>query len=148
VTTGWVSSVRRQGRVVVWSVVVWGLSIAAFGVARNLPIALALLAVAGAADVISNVFRNTILQATLPDGLRGRVTAFKVALSGGGPRLGDAESGAVAAVTTPTISIVSGGVASAAGALLIAWRGRAIWDQSTDVELPQPPPVVDEPTPA
>jgi hypothetical protein len=65
-------------------------------------------------------------------------------MSGGGPRLGDAESGAVAALTTPTLSIVSGGVASIAGAALIAWRGRAIWEQST--AAPQPP--LDEPHPA
>jgi MFS family permease len=131
VTTGWVSAVRRQGRVVVCAVVLWGAAIVAFGMTGDIAVAVVLLALAGAADVISNVFRNTILQATVPDGLRGRVTAFKVAMSGGGPRLGDAESGAVAALTTPTISIVSGGLASIAGAVLIAWRGRAIWNQST-----------------
>jgi predicted MFS family arabinose efflux permease len=148
VTTGWVSAVRRQGRVVVCAVVLWGAAIVAFGLTRNVAVALLLLALAGAADVISNVFRNTILQATVPDGLRGRLTAFKVALSGGGPRLGDAESGAVAAVTTPSISIVSGGLASIVGAALIAWRGRAIWNQSTETEVQTSPPLLDEPTAA
>ncbi|HSK96582.1 MAG TPA: MFS transporter [Euzebyales bacterium] len=147
VTTGWVSAVRRQGRIVVCAVVLWGAAIVGFGLTRNLAVAVVLLALAGAADVISNVFRNTILQATLPDSLRGRVTAFKVAMSGGGPRLGDAESGAVAALTTPTISIVSGGLASIAGAALIGWWGRALWDQSTEVPPPAPP-LVDEPTAA
>jgi len=149
VTTGWVSAVRRQGRVVVCAVVLWGAAIVAFGLTRNVAVALVLLALAGAADVISNVFRNTVLQTSVPDGLRGRLTAFKVAMSGGGPRLGDAESGAVAALTTPTISIVSGGLASIAGAALIAWRGRAIWNQSTEAELPPPPPpLLEEPTAA
>jgi len=146
VTTGWVSAVRRQGRVVVCAVVLWGAAIVGFGLTRNLAVAVGLLALAGAADVISNVFRNTILQAAVPDGLRGRVTAFKVAMSGGGPRLGDAESGAVATLTTPTISIVSGGLFSIAGAALIAWRGRALWDQSTGAPAPLPPPLLDEPT--
>ena len=131
-TTGWVSRVRRQGRAVVIAVTIWGLAIAAFGLTRQLPLALGLLAVAGAADVVSNVFRTTILQMVVPDGLRGRISAFKSALTGGGPRLGDAEAGAVAALTSPTFSVVSGGVASIIGTALIAWRGRELWDQRTD----------------
>jgi hypothetical protein len=129
-TTGWVSTVERQGRVVVLGVSVWGLAIVGFGVTRSIPVALALLAVAGAGDVVSNVFRNAILQAALPDELRGRITAFKVALSGGGPRLGDAEAGAVASLTTPTVSVVSG-LISVLGALAIAWRSQALWQQTT-----------------
>lgn len=140
-TTGWVSAVKRQGRVVVYAVVGWGLAIAAFGLTRNLWVAMALLAVAGASDVISNVFRNTILQTAVPDGLRGRLTAFKVALSGGGPRLGDAESGAVASLTSPAFSVVSGGLASVLGTAFIAWRGREIWDQTTDI--PTEPTIID-----
>jgi MFS family permease len=131
-TTGWVSTVQRQGRVVVLGVTVWGLAIVGFGVTRSIPVALALLAVAGAGDVVSNVFRNAILQTAVPDELRGRITAFKVALSGGGPRLGDAEAGAVASLTTPTISVVTGGLVSALGALAIARYGRALWEQTTD----------------
>jgi MFS family permease len=134
-TTGWVSTVERQGRVVILGVSVWGLAIVGFGVTRSIPVALALLAVAGVGDVISNVFRNAILQTAVPDELRGRITAFKVALSGGGPRLGDAEAGAVASLTTPTLSVVSGGVVSVLGALAIAWRGRALWEQATASDL-------------
>lgn len=138
-TTGWVSSVRRQGRVVVCAVGVYGLAIVGFGFTRTLVTAMAFLAVAGAADVVSNVFRNAILQMAVPDELRGRISAFKVALSGGGPRLGDAESGAVAELTTPTFSVVSGGLASIAGTLLVAVRGRALWEQSTLTSLPPEP---------
>jgi MFS family permease len=135
VTTGWISAVRRQGRAVVYAVCMWGLAIVGFGLTRNLAVALLLLAVAGAGDVISNVFRNTIIQLEVPDELRGRITSFKVALSSGAPRLGDAEAGAVAAITTPAISVVSGGLASVVAAILFAWRGRAIWDQ----KLSDPP---------
>ncbi|MPZ72618.1 MAG: MFS transporter [Nitriliruptorales bacterium] len=144
-TTGWVSAVRRQGRVVVCAVCGWGLAIAAFGLTRILWLSLLLLALAGAADVISNVFRNTILQLAVPDGLRGRMTAFKVALSGGGPRLGDAESGAVAALTTPAFSVVSGGLASLVGTLAIAWFGRAIWEQEAIVDEGDVKRILDEP---
>lgn len=135
-TTGWVSLVKRQGRVIVLSVIAWGLSIAAFGLTRSLGPALVLLAVAGASDVISNVFRATVLQLSLPDSVRGRVTAIKVMLSGAGPRLGDAEAGAVASLTTPTFSVISGGLASAVGAVLIAWRGRTLWGQSASDPTP------------
>ena len=131
-TTGWVSAVRRQGRVVVIAVTVWGLAIVGFGLTRNLALALAFLAVAGAGDIISNVFRQTILQLDLPDSIRGRISAFKTVITAAGPRIGDVEAGAVAALTTPTFSIVSGGLASVVGAWLIAWRGRALWNQDAD----------------
>jgi MFS family permease len=128
-TTGWISMVSRQGRIVVIAIIVWGAAIAGFGFTRHLVPALILLALAGMADVVSNVFRSTILQTAVPDGLRGRITAFKGALSGGGPRLGDAEAGAVASATTTEFSIVSGGFASLFGAVLIAYLGRDIWHQ-------------------
>jgi ENTS family enterobactin (siderophore) exporter len=135
-TAGWIAMVSRQGRVVVIAIVIWGAAIAAFGFSRHLVPALVLLAVAGMADVVSNVFRSTILQTAVPDGMRGRITAFKGALSGGGPRLGDAEAGAVASATTPVFSIVSGGFASLLGAVLIAYVGRDIWWQK-DGQLPR-----------
>jgi MFS family permease len=120
ITTGWVSSVRRPGRAVVIAVVVWGAAIAAFGLSSWLPLALLLLAIAGGADVISAVFRGTILQVTVPDRLRGRLSAINIAVVTGGPRLGDAEAGAVAALTTPQFSVVSGGVMCVGGALVLA----------------------------
>jgi MFS family permease len=88
----------------------------------GMPRALLLLAVAGAADVVSAVFRNTILQLTVPDGLRGRLAAIHIGVVTGGPRLGDAEAGAVAAVAGPRFSVVSGGLACLVGVALIAWR--------------------------
>jgi len=117
--TGWVGGVRRQGRVVVVSVLLWGAAIAGFGLVPWLPLALLLLAVAGAADVVSAVFRNTILQISVPDGLRGRLSSIHIAVVTGGPALGDAEAGAVAALTTPRTSVVSGGLACMLGVLLL-----------------------------
>jgi predicted MFS family arabinose efflux permease len=120
VTTGWVHRVRRQGRAVIVAVVVWGAAITCFGLARWLPAALVLLAVAGWADVISAVFRNTILQLNVPDALRGRLMGVQMAVVTGGPRIGDAEAGAVAAAFSPVTSVISGGLACIGGALLLA----------------------------
>jgi MFS family permease len=121
-TSGWVGRVRRQGLAVVVAVLVWGTSIACFGVAHWLPLALLLLAVAGCADVFSAVFRNTIIQFAGPEGMRGRLMGVQMAVVAGGPRLGDLEAGAVANAFGDTVSVVSGGLACIAGALLLAWR--------------------------
>jgi MFS family permease len=136
-TSGWVGVVNRQGRAVVISVLCWGFAIAGFGVVRTLPLSLLLLAVAGGSDVVSNIFRQTILQARLPDHLRGRVTAFKGALSGSASPLGDAEAGGVASATTPAFAVVSGGLASVVGALVIAVVGGGhLWRQRKDAGTP------------
>jgi MFS family permease len=119
-TSGWVSRVRRPGLAVTGAVLVWGLSIAGFGVSRWLPLALLLLAVAGWADVLSAVFRNTIIQFAGPDGMRGRLMGVQMAVVAGGPRIGDLEAGSVADAFGNTFSVVSGGLACVAGALLIA----------------------------
>src|SRR5580698_3438560 len=119
-TTGWVSRVRRQGLAVIVAVLIWGVAITCFGLVSWLPGALALLAVAGWADVISAVFRNTIIQLAVPDALRGRLSGLQIAVVAGGPRVGDLESGAVAAAFGDTVSVVSGGLACIAGALALA----------------------------
>ena len=119
-TTGWVSGVRRQGRAVLVAVAAWGAAIALFGLVSWLPLALFFLAVAGASDVISAVFRNTILQLSVPDRLRGRLSAIHIAVVTGGPRLGDAEAGAVAALAGTRVSVVSGGLVCMAGVAVLA----------------------------
>jgi MFS family permease len=119
-TTGWVVGVRRQGLAVTIAVITWGAAIAGFGFVSWLPGALVLLAVAGWADVISAVFRSTILQLATPDELRGRLNAVQTGVVAGGPRLGDLEAGAVATAFTNEISIVSGGLICIVGALALA----------------------------
>jgi MFS family permease len=120
VTTGWVHRVRRQGRAVILAVIIWGAAIACFGLSHWLPVALALLAVAGWADVVSAVFRGTIIQLAAPDALRGRLMGLQMAVVTAGPRIGDAESGAVASAFGATASVVSGGLACIGGALILA----------------------------
>jgi MFS family permease len=119
-TSGWVSRVRRQGMAVIVSVVIWGLSMVGFGLAGSVPVAVGFLALAGLADVVSAVFRTTILQLSVPDSLRGRLSGVNNAVVSGGPRLGDVEAGVVASLTSVQFSVVSGGVACVLGALAIA----------------------------
>jgi len=124
-TSGWVPRVRRQGRAVSIAVICWGLGIAIFGLSRSLWLALAMLAFAGAADVVSAIFRQSIIQLSVPDVLRGRLASIHTIASGGGPRLGDLEAGVVAQVTSVPFSVVSGGVACAVAALALSrWSPR------------------------
>ena len=119
--SGWVGGVRRQGLAVIVSVVSWGAAIVAFGLVPpdRFPLALVLLAAAGWADVISAVFRNTILQLVAPDAMRGRLSALHIAVVTSGPRLGDVEAGAVAAATSVRFAVVSGGLACIAGVAVL-----------------------------
>jgi len=120
-SSGWTHRVRRQGDAVIVAVAGWGVAIVLFGLSgSNLPFALAMLAVAGWSDVISAIFRSTILQVTAPDRLRGRLSGIHILVVTGGPRLGDFEAGLVAAWFTPTISVVSGGLACILGAGIVA----------------------------
>ncbi len=111
VFSGPLGRVRWQGRAIVISIVVWGAAIAAFGGVRWLPLALVFLAIAGAADNVSAVFRSTILQAATPDEYRGRLQGVFTVVVAGGPRLGDVEAGTVAVVFGETVSVISGGIA-------------------------------------
>jgi MFS family permease len=118
---GWTKRIRRQGRAVIWAVAAWGCAIAAFGlVGMNLSLGLLFLVLAGAADGVSAIFRSTIMQVTTPDRLRGRMSQVYTLVVNGGPRLGDFESGLVAAWFTPTFSVLSGGIACVVGAGVIA----------------------------
>jgi predicted MFS family arabinose efflux permease len=125
--TGRVGRVSRAGAWVTVCVVIWGAAITAFGLVRWLPAALALLVVAGAADVVSSVFRMMIVQQTTPDALQGRVNSLVFVGIQGGPRLGDAEAGAVASLAGPQVAAWSGGVLSAVTAVVTCWAIPQFW---------------------
>ena len=129
-TAGWLEHARRLGRIVIAAVVVWGAAIAAAGLFSTIAPALALFALAGAADSVSAVCRTTINQTVTPDALRGRMSSVFMLVVRSGPRLGDLESGAVASLTTPQISVVSGGLACIGGvaAILLAFPALAAYD--------------------
>ena len=109
--SGWLPRIRRQGLAVVVAIVVWGVAMVGFGVAGGLArrprrallwVALAFLAVGGAADMVSAAFRSTILQQAASDDLRGRLQGVFTVVVAGGPRLADAVHGAAAAVVGTT----------------------------------------------
>ncbi len=117
---GAIARVHRHGLGVVLAIAVWGLAITLFGLTSTLWLGLALLAVAGAADTVSAVYRSTILQVATPPGMQGRLQAVFIVVVVGGPRLGDLEAGAVATAFSPRLSVVSGGLACLAGIGLLA----------------------------
>jgi MFS transporter, ENTS family, enterobactin (siderophore) exporter len=118
-TSGWTGHLRRPGLVVIVAGIIWGGSIAAFGLVPSLPIALFFLALAGMGDLISEVLRNTLLQTYTPDQLRGRVSSLYLAQVTTAPALGNVEAGGVARLVSPVFSVVSGGLACVAGAILL-----------------------------
>jgi MFS family permease len=118
--SGWATRMRRQGIGVLVAASLWGVAIAAFGFANALWLALALLAIAGAADFVSAVLRGAITLAATPDAMRGRVTGIEFTQVASAPSLGNVEAGALASVTSVRFSVVSGGVACVAGTLLLA----------------------------
>jgi MFS family permease len=127
---GWLARARRIGRITIAMVLVWGAAIAAAGLASSLALAAILLAVAGGADSISAVCRTTIAQLVTPEEMRGRMMAVYGLVVTGGVRLGDIESGAVAAVTSPRFAVVSGGLACLAGVgiVVVAFPALARFD--------------------
>ena len=118
--SGWTGSVRRQGLVVVVAATCWGLALVAFGFATALWLALFFLALAGAADMVSAVFRSTILFAASPEGMRGRMSGIELAQVVSAPTVGNLEAGVVASLSSVRVSIVSGGVACVAGTIAVA----------------------------
>jgi len=118
-SSGWTGRVRRPGIVVIVAGMAWGLAIVAFGLAPSLPVAMVFLALAGMADMISEILRNTLLQVYAPDELRGRLSGLYLAQVSTAPALGNTEAGIVAQLFSVTASVVSGGLACVGGALLL-----------------------------
>jgi MFS family permease len=119
-TSGWIGRVRRQGLVLVLAVVGWGVAVALSGLALKLWLVVALLALAGSADLVSAVLRQSILQVYAPDRMRGRLQGVNTVVIAGGPRLGDLRAGAGAAAFGVSAAWVGGGVAAAVLAVLLA----------------------------
>jgi hypothetical protein len=119
-SSGWVRRVQRRGIAVLAAVAAWGTAITMAGLALfSFPLTLFCLAVAGAADVVSAVFRGSMMLEETPDELLGRVNGLNLMVVAGGPRLGDVEAGLVAQLIGPGDSVVVGGIACLAGTLIV-----------------------------
>jgi MFS family permease len=129
VLSGWVSRVERQGLAVIVAILVWGFAMIGFGVAALLApsapsvfllIAVTMLAIGGAADMISAAFRTAMLQSAASDDVRGRLQGIFIVVVAGGPRVADVLHGATAAVTGAAVAAAGGGVLVVIGTVLAA----------------------------
>jgi MFS family permease len=117
-TSGWSRRVHRHGMGVLVGATVWGLAIIGFGVVPGLAAALVFLALAGAGDSMSGLFRQVIWNQTIPDSLRGRLASIELLSYSIGPTLGNFESGVVASLFSVRFSVTSGGILCVIGCLL------------------------------
>jgi MFS family permease len=119
---GWMSRVHRHGVAVLVAIAGWSVAIIGFGLSPVLWLALIFLALAGAADLISAVFRTSILQSAAPDEMRGRLFGLNIVVVTGGPRLADVRAGAAAVLFSPTVAVVGGGLSCLVALVLLAMR--------------------------
>ena len=139
--SGPIGRIRQQGAAIIAAIAVWGLAMMGFGLSHVLIVGLICLAVAGAADLVSAVHRSTILQLAAPDEMRGRLYGVFIIVVTGGPRLGDAEAGGMAALTNVTISAWSGGLFCLIGlAALVAFVPTFARYSITQPSEPEAPP--------
>jgi MFS family permease len=108
--SGWTGRVRRHGRAIALAAAAWGLAITGLGLAPDIGAALAFLVLAGCADMLSGIFRDTLWNQTVPDALRGRMAGVELLSYGLGPSAGQVRAGGVASLTTPAFSAWSGGL--------------------------------------
>jgi MFS family permease len=131
VTSGWTRSVRHHGRAIAFAAGSWGVAIVVFGFARSLWLALLGLAAAGAADMISGLFRSTLWNQTIPASMRGRLAGIEMISYTSGPALGNLEAGVVGSLAGVRASVVSGGILCVIGTAVLSallpqlWRYRA-----------------------
>lgn len=112
--------IERTGRALLLAVLVYGIATIAFGLSRSYPLSLAVYMLIGAADQVSVVARQQTIQLATPDDLRGRVSSVNSLFIGASNRLGAVESGFVAAATSATFAVVSGGIGTLGVVALVA----------------------------
>jgi len=146
--SGWTRHVHRHGRAVALAAAGWGVAIVGFGFADALWLALVCLAVAGAMDSISGLFRSTIWNSTIPVHLRGRLAGIEMLSWSSGPTLGGAEAGAVAALAGLRAAVVSGGVLCVAGTAVLVAALPRFWSYDARLPVEGRPPPAHGPAPA
>jgi MFS family permease len=118
--------IERRGYVLLVSIAVYGAATVAFGVSRAFWLTFGCLAVTGAADTVSMVFRNLIRQLETPDRLRGRMVGVNMVFFMGGPQLGELEAGLVANAMGPVVAVVTGGIGCLIATAWVAARTPAL----------------------
>ena len=118
--------IDRRGPVLLWAVGAYGLATAVFGMSRLFWLTFLCLALTGAADTVSMVFRNIVRHMETPDALRGRMVGINMVFFRGGPQLGELEAGVVANWFGAPFSVITGGLACIAATLVVAARTPAL----------------------
>ncbi len=119
-TSGWANRVNRHGLAITLAAGMWGVAIIFFGLSNDLWLALFFLGAAGFFDMISGIFRQTVWNQTIPNRFRGRLAGIEMISYLTGPMLGNAEAGIVAHYFSVKTSIISGGILTVAGSIVLA----------------------------
>lgn len=127
-TSGWTASVHRHGRAIVVAAAMWGLGIGLVGFTTSLWVVLLLLMLAGAADMVSGIFRTVMWNQTIPDDVRGRMAGIELLSYSVGPLLGQVRSSASASLTSLRVSFISGGALCIIGVALSAIALPSLWN--------------------
>ncbi len=138
--------VVKTGRTLIWVVIIYGFFTMAFGFSRIFALSVVFYGLIGMSDQVSMVMRNMIIQLSTPDELRGRVSAVSQVFIGASNQVGAMESGFVAAVTSATFAVVSGGIAAMGIAGFIGWRNKALYHYEIPrvaKSIPVPVPVAE-----
>ncbi|WP_407692264.1 MFS transporter [Pseudonocardia xinjiangensis] len=125
--SGWLTRVRRQGVAVTFAVCTWGVGIALFGLSGSLWLAVLFLALAGAGDMVSSAFRNSMLQTVATDEMRGRMQGVFTVVVVGGPRIADLWHGPAADAIGPSAAAAVGGFAVIVGAIVVVAVFSVFW---------------------
>jgi len=146
--SGWIGRVHRHGLAILVAAAVWGVAIVGFGLAAPLWLALAMLAAAGAADMVSVMFRSTMWNQSVPDELRGRLAGIEMLSYMAGPLLGNVEAGLLASAFGVPASVVSGGLLCVGGVAVVGLALPALrrYDARQDLHtaaVPRPGPVAE-----
>lgn len=132
---------RRPGRAMLWSVAGFGVATVVFGLSKSLPLSLVALVLLGGLDMISVVVRQSLIQTQTPNEMRGRVNAVNSVFISSSNEIGGFESGVVAQIFSPIISVVSGGI----GSILVVCGAAAVWPSLWSYDERKPPAVTEGP---
>lgn len=138
--SGAVTRSPRAGALQLAAAATWGVALAGFGLTGPLWLALACLAVAGAADTVSVVTRGALVQLETPDEFRGRVSSVEHVVGVAGPEVGNFRGGVLASLTSAPVALAVGGLAASAVVGLVAWRNAPLRRYRTPAPEPLPVP--------
>ncbi|MFD2265143.1 MFS transporter [Lacibacterium aquatile] len=125
-TSGWMGKFKHTGMVLIGATLAWGVLVAGFGLAGNIPLAMVFLLGAGFAFTVAEILRGAWLQSIIPDAMMGRVSSLWMMQASLSPALGNAQVGFSARLFSPMAALVGGGLLSVLGTLAVAGWFRAL----------------------